>query len=490
MKKKYWILIASIFLIIATLSYFIFSNKLLLSPEQNSNLIQEKEIKIIINEDGTSSEFILWKIKVPSFSDYLLKEDWEIYIPKESKEIKVHDSKNQIEFKIREVNDKYSILTFKNKKNIYYGTDYFFNISYTVEKNPLVIEPNCYYKRTFTKSPLENSFNISIYLPEDAGITYLSKEPASNDYQNPLNYILEESETASIEIDFVLPEKNLLLSPDLVEISSNYYTAEVPQRYAKEFSKILSKAEKGIIIIEQIYGFNSPHKWKIELVTQNEVGFEEQTNGIYLGEGKIKIKSTNLQKTEKEILYILLHETVHGFNSVYFKDNVPNFWWEEGTAQYISYKALESLEYNTSELKKETSALLNECNSANFSFISSWSPNIFFSNETFKKINCSGKNVSPISLGYAQSYNIIDALSKKYGEEIFKKTYDEIKKENITMSSSHEILNNQINYVLTLSSGEDTTLFLNSFGLEVKAVNPKDETSLNLILNGMGVFNE
>ena len=185
----------------------------------------------------------------------------------------------------------------------------------------------------------------------------MPKKPASNEYQNPiiLNYDLKESETVNIEIDFVLSEKNILLSPDLTEVNSNYYTAEIPQRYAEEFSKILSKADQGISVIEQIYGFKSPKKWKIELVTQDDIGFEEQTNGIYLGEGKIKIKSTNLQKTEKEILYILLHETVHGFNSVYFKDNVPNFWWEEGTAQYISYKTLESLEYDTSELKEKKS---------------------------------------------------------------------------------------------------------------------------------------
>jgi len=122
--------------------------------------------------------------------------------------------------------------------------------------------------------------------------------------------------------------------------------------------------------------------------------------------------------------------------------------------------------------------------------MSGWSPNIFLSEEEFKEIDCSGKNMSPISIGYAQSYNIVDSLSKKYSEDIFKKTYEKIKEENITMSSNHEILNNQMNYVLTLSSGEDTTAFLNSFGLNVSKVNPEDEESLNSILTGMDVFDE
>ncbi|MBI2451538.1 hypothetical protein HYV50_00500 [Candidatus Pacearchaeota archaeon] len=462
----------------------------------NFSSAHQKSIQVKINEDGTSTEKILWKIEVKEFFSFFPVGSWRIPIPKEADEIKVSDKYGNLAFSIAESSEKYNLIVFKNSKRIYYTSDYFFNIEYKLKRNPIFYEPKFFYKRTFSRSPTDDSFSLSIALPENSQIRYLKENPLNQyikDSSIILEYNLSINETKTIEIEFNItgfsPDLGIFLSPEpnLVEINSNYYEAVLPERYANYYASILKKADVGVEFIERSYGFPSPYRWKIEIIGFDDLDFEVHTEGFYLGDGRIRIKTTNLQKTEKEILYTLLHETIHGFNSKFFSESVPNFWWEEGTAQYISFLVLENLSYNMTEEKNEIFNLLESCKNIDKTFISTWSPNYYIRNNG--EINCNNTKSDFVSLGYANSYFIVDNIVKYFGNDIFKKFYQTAEKIQINFSSDRSILNNQMNYVLSNATKHEFTSTLEAFGIEVKQVTNQEEY-LTPILTGLPILEE
>ncbi|MFH1425339.1 MAG: hypothetical protein ABIG28_01245 [archaeon] len=470
--KKHLALIISLILISITiilLTYIYTSSQVLFSPDSPST--QEKEITLTLNTDGTSSEKILWRINVLDILSTIPQGKWGIEIPKTAKQITITDPNGNLAFEIEE-RENNNFLTFENSKNINYNQNYFFEINYKVNKNPILIEPFYFYKRTFTRFETDNKFTLTL-LP-----------PPSSIENTPITYEFEKPETKTIDLTLTTSNTN----PNLETINTEHYTTTIPSRYAEEYLSILEKADQGVSFIEQTYGFLSPHKWNIEIINHNDPDFEEQTEGFYLGEGRIRIKATHLSKTEKEILYIILHETVHGFNSKYFPDEIPNFWWEEGTAQYISYQTLEHLDYNTETLKQKNLQLSSSCQNQDLSFINEWSPNIYLSapEEEQKTINCQDIQTSPIELGYAQSYNIVKTLADQ-DPALFRKFHSKLRELKIKFSPNKNTLNNQMNFLLTETLNQETTQTLNSLGLNVNPI-PDNEDYKTRILTGMPTF--
>lgn len=433
----------------------------------------EKLIQVQINEDGTSTEQINWKIQTQNFFSYIPKSEWAIEIPKQAIDISVSDKKQLLKFQIKPAEkEKSNLLVFKNSKTIFYFSNYEFNIQYTQEKNPIIYEPSYLYKKTFTG--LDDKTKIEIFLPEKAQITKISPET-----NQPIKYSLEKGKTITVEIQFEIPGTNL----NLQKINSKQFQAEIPEQYAQEYQSILDKADQGVKFIEETYGFLSPHKWKIKISSQNPEIFEDQVEGAYLGEGKINLRPITLQKNEQETLNLILHETTHGFNSEFLFETAPNFWWDEGTAIYTTFETLEFLGYDTSRTKKEKTDLATACQNHE-SLTAQWSPNQLLLNPPEEiEITCQDGTVTDeITYGYAQSYYIIQTLTEKYGQELIKNFYDTVKNEKIEFSSDRETLNNQINYILSKTTGEDTTETLKELGITVG----KDKKSIT----GLPIFED
>jgi len=460
--KKLAYLILSLSIILITLVYTI--PKIQLSPENPAT--QEKQIQVTINQDTTSTTNILWKIKVLDALSTFPTGNWGITIPKNSQNITVTDNNQNLNFTIKNE----TMLLFRNPSKIYYNEEYFFNITYTTLNNPIIYEPYYFYQQRFTRFNTDDKFSITFNLPENAQTT------------SELTPSLEKGETKTIKIDFTIPEP-LLSPPQTITINSRHYQATLPEIYSQQYQDILNKADQGVEQIEKLYGFPSPYKWQIEFINQDDPDFEEQTKAFYLGEGKIRIKITNLHDTEERIIYILLHETVHGFNSKFFSDETPNFWWEEGTAQYIPYEILSNLRYNTEDLKAQNLELIILCQNQDLSFISEWSPNQLLQKK--QTIKCKNESINLIELGYAQSYNIVYTLADTYTKEIFKKFYSTAELLQINFSSDHNTLNNQMNYILTQTTNQDTTTLLNSLYLNVQS-----KQNLTNILTGMPIYEE
>lgn len=467
-KKHLLLIIILILFLIAALSYFYLASPAL-SPSADETE-HEKQIHITLHEDGTSEEKILWKINVKETLSYIPPGEWGLQIPKKAESIKVKDPYQELDFEI-EPRINHDFLKFQNSKNIYQTTDYFFEITYTVRDNPVVFEQNYFYERTLTRFPADSKFSLAIAIPENSELVFSSKIPES---QNPLKYNLEKGETITISLKFEILEP--FLSPALTTVITKHYEALVPEQYKERYELLLGKADNGVDFIESLYGFNSPDKWKIKTIKYGN-SFENE-DGFYLGDRTIGLKPTYLLKTEKEALYILLHETVHGFNSESFDDSVSNNWWEEGTAQYVAYSALESINYDTQDLKQKNLDLTQTCKDYDKSFIATWSPNKLLQNNP--KINCNGEETDLISLGYAHSYHIIDTIVQLHSQEIFKKFYSATNQLQIEFSSEHATLNNQMNLVLSEAAGEELTTLLNSLGLQLDSLEkaPKGITGL------------
>ena len=175
MKKNYNLIIGIIavlfFLIIVLAAYLLFSQNSILSPpllfsqisqeETNQRTIQEKNIEIKINTDGTSEEKVLWRslITEPLYSIPL--GSWSIQIPKTSKNILIKENNNSIEFTTQEQTENL-LLQFQNGEVISANKKHEFEISYIVEKNPITYYPNHYFKRTITRFSQDDDFSLSI----------------------------------------------------------------------------------------------------------------------------------------------------------------------------------------------------------------------------------------------------------------------------------------------------------------------------------------
>ena len=465
----YIILILLTIAMLITLLSYIFIYEPSLSPNLQSKTISysehEKDINVQINEDGTSTESILWKIKVTKRLSYIPVGEWGLDIPKNAEDLSISDPKGQFAFQIVEKpEEKYNLLLFRNRENINYDEEFFFRINYKVPKNPIIYEPFYFYERTFSRFDSDTSFSLTINLPENAELISSTNSPEI--ISETLSYELEKDSKKQIKIEFRIPDKQ----PRIRKINSERYSATIPERYAEEYQEILDEADKGFEKIESLYGFSPTfRKLNIEFINYDAVDFEEQTEAYFLGEGdngegRVRIKITSLNEEKGEMLYTLLHETLHAFNSRYF-DNTNNFWLEEGLAQFLGFKFTEELGYSSS-LKKQNEELNILCENEDKSFISLWSPNFYLSSNN-KKIQCENILTSPIPLGYAHSYQIVKALSEEYGLNIFRNFFAEAEQSQIQFSSDHKTLNAQVNFLLTEAAGKDTSPILNHYGIQV-----------------------
>jgi len=452
----------SIFILAAAV--FLYTSIPNLSPESDLQVSsQEKEITISLNNDGTSQEKILWKINILNPLTQFPIDEWGIQIPNKVSNIEVKDPSGIIPHEIEN-----NFLTFQNSEPINSYDDYFFEISYTVNKNPILFEPFHLYKRTFTRFESDDKYSLMVI-------------PPSSSNSESLMFNLEKGETKTIDLTFTTPDS----TPNLETINSLHFSATIPKRYSSEYLSILEQADKGIEQIETLYGISSPHKWSIELINEDDIDFEEQTEGYYLDDGRVRIKSTHIRKSEIEILYTILHESTHGFNSEFFEERVPNSWWEEGTAQYISYTSLENLGYNTEELKSKNLPLTSTCNDEELEFIADWSPNINLNSKS--QISCGEVLTSPLPFGYAYSNEIIESIADEYGPNIFKDFYKTSQNEKIQFSPQHSILNNQINYILSKTTGEDSSQLLNKYNLDVIPIS-SDPDYQEQMLTGLQIY--
>jgi len=465
MKSGIIILLVFVSLIIIVLIYNYISTPASYSPDLNGLSVyaqHEKTIKINLDEDGSSYEHIIWKIIVQDILSYFPEGEWGILIPINSKGIIVKEKENEINFKIEKYSDRYSLLKFANTKPIKKNSDFFFEVSYEVERNPVVYNPFYFYERTITRLDTDETFDLSISLPKKAEIISTKKTPVSNE-ENTLSFRIEKNETTNLEINFKIPYKK----PEIATISSDHYQATLPTRYASYYKSLLEEADEGYEILEEIYGFSPEYETiSIEMINPESLDFEEKIGASHLGEGRIRMKITNLLKPEIENLDIILHETVHVFNSKYFENTGINHWFKEGTAVYYSEKILEQLGHDTSSLKKLNSEIIGKCENSDQSYISNWRPNSYLNSE--EHIKCSGIQYSPIQTGYAQSYNIISIIISTYGENVISNFYKIAGEEKIKFSSNHAELNNQINEVLSEAVRDDTSSLLNSMGVEVE----------------------
>jgi len=458
--------------------YFYLSSPALLSPEEN--IKQQKIIEIEINDDGTSNEHIIWRVSIESRLLKFSQSEWGLYIPKESTEVEVKSNGNYLDSNLEPTdNSAYKVLMFQNPGRISLGSDSQFDISYKVNQNPLVFSNSHYYKRTFTRFETDDVFLIEMSLPIDAEISLISLPPKNQynrDGKKILEFSLSKGQTEEIVINFKLES-------EIETVFSEKFEASIPKEYAENLEVILRSADKLVEKLEEIESVQSPYVWRIEFINLQDVDFEADREAFYLREGRIRMKTTILQKSETEILTTILHEVVHGFNAELFPDSVPNFWWNEGTAQYLSLKVLEENGYDVSGKISEQETLIASCQNADKSFISSWSPSTSGAGAV---ISCDNLETNELDLGYALSYEIVGTLDEK-DQNVFSSVFSEAKEQGVAFSSNHKILNDQMNYLLSEVLDTETTTILNSLDLRVDPVSDSSEYKKTM-LTGFNVF--
>lgn len=276
----------------------------------------------------------------------------------------------------------------------------------------------------------------------------------------------------------------------------NYFALQT-EEFSEYYRGILLEADKLVPILEEKLGKKSPYsKFSVALAEPENPIFIENTIAAYFGEGILKWKNETKFSPQREILQYLLHEVIHGFNEPDYKEYSAT-WWDEGLAEYISMTLLtengydftpdfnliekdikdckygilrtpiektdgliESIEWPTNEPEEK----YNETD-FRFNYINEWIPNI----ENGQKVIChSGIQADLGPLMYEYSTSIVKSIEDKFGKGIFL-ALEKVKSETgLKFSSDHKKLNNQVNFLLSQVTKQNTTEFFKDFLLEVE----------------------
>ncbi len=377
-----------------------------------------------INEDETTVE-IRQSIGIDEELYYFPVGGWEssMYLPKNIKNLKVRDNSKEILFNLT-TGERYDLVAVANEKEIYFETDYYFNITYVPINRPLkyqnvreYIHPCLYGKNN------DKDTRYEFTLPQDAIIIFTSVDPKRIDAppggrQTIIYDITNETLICEeLTIRYLTTE-----SSELTTFKLGNFTIEAPSDYNDTIYKTMIIVNERLGRAMEIFSAVAPQeKFFVRFTPLNETLESNDTLGTYTGEGKINIASKLLAESNEKMLQVLLHELVHSFDSFSY-----SFWWNEGLADAVSHYLMSELGYNITEFKEiqqNTIDSWRHCGNS-FSFIKEWN---IVDNITIEKVAPPDENLCrnyPVSqTAYAYSGYFINELIDKYGISIITNFY-------------------------------------------------------------------
>ncbi|MFB6076990.1 MAG: hypothetical protein ABEK12_02580 [Candidatus Nanohaloarchaea archaeon] len=266
---------------------------------------------------------------------------------------------------------------------------------------------------------------------------------------------------SKIEIVFRSPER--LNQPS--NFSTGIFNVTTPSTYV---SYVRGQVEEAYSLVPQytrLTGVDAPSGFHLRYISPESSGIDKETAGQYYG-GEIEIKSTQLGKARILSLETLLHEIAHGFNDR-LSSGSPDWWWEEGTADYLAHTILASAGYNTSVFNVSRDKIENTFDSCNVSrgFIANWSP----IDGVTTRFECEYASETSLysdadSLGYDYSKILVsDMLSE--GDILLRDIYIPMIRMNVSFVNTRPRLNNQINYIASQAADTNYTPFLRQRGI-------------------------
>lgn len=426
------------------------------------------EGSISISQDGDTTNYLNVSI-TPNVGYYYPRgSEFRLTLPKNSIIQQVDSNSINPNINSEITSNFYRLLEFSTKREIQNAQVYQVNFKYTVENGAIIYGDESLFHQLMPTSSCSGSNDIKLKYPD-------GWELRRSEYRN---YTIEQNEvvfnsynrSVPLKIWFEL-NKN---SSELITYNSGVLNVNFPDIYQDKIKRQTDRAQEFLKNIEAETGIKTPEKFDVEYLPLRSDNIGEEVAGQYYG-GKIELSAGQLARVDERALETFLHEIVHGYSDR-LSNNSPDWWWEEGTADYVTHSIMDAEGYEAESFSPSTkriNATFNHCEYSR-SFISDWSP-VDEPGEN-PKLPCDGrdfadKNTREISLikdkdrlGYSYSELIVSIIFNNTQADLAT-VYDMMKDNNVTFSDKRSLMNNQINYFGSKATGKNLTRLLNGKGV-------------------------
>jgi hypothetical protein len=396
-----------------------------------------------------------WTVSPGSGYYYPEDSEWGIYISEQAENLQVRDtSGDSLEYDFRNGNGLTRKLSMENDQRIEDEEEYTFNVSYELERGATVFGDRVYLNRNFhTFCPDSNI--VFVGYPEEMEVVNISQEYS----QGENGVMFQEPESGSIEIEFRAYRE---LSS---RVTWHYrgFDIDAPSMYSEFIESQVSEVNSYQDGLEEKTGVESPGNLTLRFPDPQDSEIMRDSSGEY-SDGEIKMSSELLSAPRLDSLETLTHEMVHAHNE---KVRSPSdWWWEEGTAEHVTYSLLEENGYNTSGFRESSSKVEKTFEKCSFDreFIQDWSP---VTSKAYQSPTCetqAGMIKDENQLGYAYSRVIIEQLEEKEPGTVYE-VQSRLAERNLSFSDETRRRSNQLNFIASQAAEEDLTDFFNQRGI-------------------------
>jgi len=407
-------------------------------------------------------------MEVSPSTGYFYPEDglWWVTIPRQAANVTVRDHEGRdIKEAINQSKYLNRRLWFRNKDEVLDFETYTFNITYSVPRGVIIYGNAAYFNQILPFASCDDETKNKFVYPSSWEYNSSEIHPSQQ----------REGQVAfgNLSSRFRIWFKTGSLSATLSNFQKGIFNVTVPSRYREHIEDQIEEANSFLPAIESEIGIKTPESFSIQYLPLRPENISEEAAGQYYG-GKIEIKTSQLAKKEIRVLETILHETIHGYNHKYSFGS-PDWWWEEGTTEYVTHNVLKEQGRNTSIFgpsRERIEATFEHC-SFERNFISDWNP-LDYQSPLEVAINyCNRSKASNITLiedrdrlGYSYSELIVNEIFNKSSRGV-KDVYSFMEDQNITFSNQTVFMNNQINYITSQVLGKDLTQFYRQRGIDV-----------------------
>jgi hypothetical protein len=345
------------------------------------------------------------------------------------------------------------------------NTSYYFYSNYTFSYSPgttieinwsyrfgaLIVEPNGAFFSTQIGFNRMDDALILVKLPKMYSIKGVEPSgyaiESEGDY-NVVKYYLSgmRNNTLRVLISFETGKA------EMEEMKVGKLTIVYPARY-QDFARNVTKYyEKSLKMIQDITSLREEIPIKVSLFVPEKM--EDITTQGYTGprytsdvitQGEVNLNMMLARMPEYELPLTLIHELLHQYMQAAGL-GVELRWFHEGLAQYLSFLIVREMGMNPpEEPDNDTVKQIMAYTGGDFSFLLDWR---------------GGGLPGDPSLYYSASLIIAKDLAKRYGDDIYKKLFSEMRKDKATVNSPEDLLK-----YLNKATGENVSDFFRSYGI-------------------------
>jgi len=354
-----------------------------------------------------------------------------------------------------------------SNEKIIENTSYYFYSNYTFSYSPgttieiswsyrfgaLIVEPNGAFFSTQIGFNRMDDALILVKLPKIYSIKGV--EPSGYAIENGGDYNIVKyylngmrNNTLRVLISFETEKA------EMEEMKVGKLTVVYPARYQDFSRNITEYYEKSLKMIQDITSLREEIPIKVNLFVPERM--EDITTQGYTGprytsdvitQGEVNLNMMLARMPEYELPLTLIHELLHQYMQAAGL-GVELRWFHEGLAQYLSLVIVREMGMNPpEEPDNDTVRQIMAYTGGDFSFLLDWR---------------GGGLPGDPSLYYSASLIIARDLARRYGDEIYKKFFAEIRKDRATVNSPEVLLK-----YLNRATGENVSDFFRFYGMMI-----------------------